>query len=454
MPLINTTVDVTAGQTSTGDTVITPGGFIVFSGGAISETAAVDGGFTVIVSGGTATATTLQGGGIQEVDGEGVVTTVVDTLIASAGLEFVFSSGVTSGATVLKGGREELFVSGSAVGMTVNGGSAVISSGGTASGSDVINGGVVTVFSGGSDKAATVGPGGTLNVSSGGTDSGTSVTGGTMNVSSGATASGTSVTGGTFNVSSGGTADAASVSSGGTMNVSSGGTASGVSVGSGGTLNVSAGGVVSALTIKDPNDPGVTAAVNVLSGGTVDGATKINGGQLILDAGAVFQPHAALTMINNSWLVLEQNSFKGTIKDFGGQDFMDLTKIRFIGQTTETFTKRPPSRRRRDPLNQPSLGRHLHDRELRARERWSARHAGDFCPQCLAAGARLGDIIRRSCCGAEAVTGPERTSGNCCRRSAFMDGGKRACDRRFPSAAPPAAQCSEIPSSVGAEKAS
>ena len=124
------------------------------------------------------------------------------------------------------------------------------------------------------------------------------------------------------------------------MNVSSGGTASGVSVGSGGTLNVSAGGVVSALTIKDPNDPGVTAAVNVLSGGTVDGAAKINGGQLILDAGAVFQPHAALTMINNSWLVLEQDSFKGTIKDFGGQDFMDLTKIRFIGQqTTETFTQ-------------------------------------------------------------------------------------------------------------------
>ena len=80
----------------------------------------------------------------------------------------------------------------------------------------------------------------------------------------------------------GGVADAASVSSGGTMNVSSGGTASGVSVGSGGTLNVSSGGVISALTIKDPNDPGVTAAVNVLSGGTVDGATKINGGQLIL----------------------------------------------------------------------------------------------------------------------------------------------------------------------------
>ena len=124
------------------------------------------------------------------------------------------------------------------------------------------------------------------------------------------------------------------------MNVSSGGIASGVSVGSGGTLTVSSGGVVSALTIEDPNDPGVTAAANVLSGGTVDGSTKIDGGQLILDAGAVFQPHAALTIINSGWLVLEQDLFKGTIHDFGGQDFMDLTKIRFIGQeTAATFTQ-------------------------------------------------------------------------------------------------------------------
>ena len=90
---------------------------------------------------------------------------------------------MTSGATVFKGGSEEVLVSGSAVGMTVNGGSAVIFSGGTASGTDVINGGVLTVSSGGTDKGATVGTGGTLNVSSGGTDSGTSVTGGTMNVS-------------------------------------------------------------------------------------------------------------------------------------------------------------------------------------------------------------------------------------------------------------------------------
>ena len=116
-----------------------------------------------------------------------------------------------------------------------------------------------------------------------------------------------------------------------------------MSVGSGGTLNVSAGGVVSALTINDPNDPNVTAVANVLSGGTVDGSTKIDGGMLILDAGAVFEPHAKLTIVNDGWLLLEQNSFKGTIKNFGGSDNLDLAKIRFIGQgpnaTTDTFTQ-------------------------------------------------------------------------------------------------------------------
>ena len=61
---------------------------------------------------------------------------------------------------------------------------------------------------------------------------------------------------------------------------------------------------------------------------------------LTLDAGAVFQPHAALTIVNNGWLLLEQDSFKGTIKDFGGSDELDLAKIKFIGQeTTETFTQ-------------------------------------------------------------------------------------------------------------------
>ncbi len=339
MAIINTTVNVTAGQSSSGDVLIAPGGFQVFSGGSIANNVATDGGFTAIASGGVASATTLQGG-IQLVNG-----TAIDTLIASGGIEATYDGGVTSGAEVFTSGLEEVGggTSGLAIGMTVNGGSAKILTSGTASGTDVINGGVLTVSSGGTDKGATVGPGGTLNVLSGGTDSGSKVTGGTLNVSSGGTDSGTSVTGGTMNVSSGGTADATSVGSGGTMNVSSGGTASGASVGSGGTLTVSSGGVVSALTINDPNDQSLTAVVNVLSGGTVDGSTKIDGGQLILDAGATFEPNAKLTIINTGELVLEQDSFKGTIHGFGGQDFMDLTKIRFIGQgpdaTTATFTQ-------------------------------------------------------------------------------------------------------------------
>ena len=229
---------------------------------------------------------------------------------------------------MLKGGQEYVGVAlgtGNAVGMTVNGGLAVIR--GTASGTTVTNGGVLTVL--GVDSHASVVSGGTTDVAPGGTDSGTSVTGGTMNVASG------------------GTADATSISSSGTMNVGVGGdaaTASGVSVGSGGTLNVSAGGVVSGLTIKDANDPGVTATANVLSGGTVDGRATIDGGQLIFDAGAVYQPHTNLFIMNTGWLVLEQEPFRGIIiHDFGGSDELDLTKIRFIGQgiweTTATFTQ-------------------------------------------------------------------------------------------------------------------
>ena len=174
-----------------------------------------------------------------------------------------------------------------------------------------------------------------------------------------------------------------------------------MSVGSGGTLNVSAGGVVSALTINDPNDQNVTAVANVQSGGTVDGSTKIDGGMLILDAGAVFEPHAKLTIANDGWLLLEQNSFKGTIKNFGGSDNLDLAKIRFIGQgpnaTTDTFTQTSGAGGLFEVAQgthhyRPSLDRHLHDRELRTRERWSARQVGDFCPQCLAAGARITDL--------------------------------------------------------------
>ena len=287
--LITFVIDIGSGffwLNASGDVVVTPGELFVHNGGTIADTVVALGGETIISAGGSAIGTTVQDGGSQYVLG-----TAIGTLVASNGHEFAVASGVTSGATIFKGGFEFIGLPadpGYAVGMTVNGGVAQITnSGSTATGTDVINGGVLTVSSGG-------------------------------------TASGTSVTGGT-------------------MNVSSGGTASGVSVGSGGTLTVSSGGVVSALTINDPNDPNVTAVANVLSGGKVDGSTKIDGGQLILDAGAVFQPHATLTITNTGELVLEQDSFKGTIKDFGSQDFMDLQKIRFIGQgpdaTTATFTQ-------------------------------------------------------------------------------------------------------------------
>ncbi len=323
MAVISTLVTVPGGVTSSNDIVV-PGGILqVANGGAIVGTIDAQSGRAIIAAGATATGTTVQdnlvisgfnffASGGQFVEG-GVASS---TLVASGGFEVVVSGGVTSGALVLNGGVELVGNDGPgtnlAVGMTLYGGGALIGLGGAASGTTVTNGGELFV-AGGADSHASV------------------VSGGTIYVTTDVLSSGTT-----------GTDNGTSVGSGGTMNVSSGGMASGTSVGSSGTLNVSSGGVVSALTINDPNDPGVTAIANVLSGGKVDGSTKIDGGQLILDAGAVFeQPHAKLTIINTGELVLEQNTFRSTIHDFGGQDFMDLTKIRFIGQgpdaTTATF---------------------------------------------------------------------------------------------------------------------
>jgi len=76
----------------------------------------------------------------------------------------------------------------------------------------------------------------------------------------------------------------------------------------------------------------------VLSGGTVDGPTHIDGGMLVMNAGAVFQANAKLILTNTAELVLEQNTFEGSIKDFGGSDFIDLAKIKFIGQGTNATT--------------------------------------------------------------------------------------------------------------------
>ena len=253
-------------------------------------------------------------GGLLEVANGGQI---VGTIVTETGVTFVEAGGIASGTTV----QGNSLNPGDSTGL---GGQAVE---GVAISSLIASGGEEIAFGGGVTSGALVLKGGVEFLGGGG--SGTAV--------------GMTVNGGTAFVNSGGTASGTTVTNGGVMTVTSGGVDKHDSVGSGGTLNVSVGGVVSALTINDPNDPNVTAVVNVLSGGTVDGTTKIDGGQLILDAGAVFQPHAALNITNTGELVLEQNSFKGTINDFGGQDFMDLSKIKFIGQgsaeTTATFTQ-------------------------------------------------------------------------------------------------------------------
>jgi autotransporter passenger strand-loop-strand repeat protein len=129
---------------------------------------------------------------------------------------------------------------------------------------------------------------------------------------------GMTVDGCTVEIASGGTASGAIVTNGGVLDVLSGAVTSGMSVGSGGTVTVS-------------------------SGGTVEGHTNVDRGVLILDAGADFESHARLALTHNGLLILDQDSFDGTIKLSHGQDYMDLSGIRFIGQgpnaTTATFTQ-------------------------------------------------------------------------------------------------------------------
>jgi autotransporter passenger strand-loop-strand repeat protein len=243
-------------------------------------------------------------------------------VVVAGGVILVYSGGSIASTVAADHGSVTIYSGGSATGTTMLG-SGFVDDEGTAIGDLIANGGAELVFGGGVTSGATVFTGGIENVEG---------------LSPGDTgrAVGMTVNGGLAGVWLGGTVSGTDIINGGVLDVN-GGTADKTSVGASGTLNVSSGGVVSALRINDPNDPAVSAEVQVASGGTVDGATRINGGQLILDAGADFQAHAGLTIMNSGWLILEQDSFNGTIRDFGGSDELDLTRIRFNG-ATETFT--------------------------------------------------------------------------------------------------------------------
>ena len=84
----------------------------------VSNTVVADFGYTAINGGGTAIGTTLEDYATQGVEAG----TAIGTLVAADALEFVYDGGVTSGATIFKGGADNVLGSGTAVGMTVNGG--------------------------------------------------------------------------------------------------------------------------------------------------------------------------------------------------------------------------------------------------------------------------------------------------------------------------------------------
>ena len=302
------TFTVSNGQTVTSATVVNDGEIYVTSGGTIVDTVVGDSSVALIEVGGTAAATTLANNGFQDVYG-----TANSTVVEPGGAEYVFGASfgaVVAGGVQYVGNSYAPYSDGTVVD---DQGTEVVYVSGVAAVTEVNSGGTQTVDAGGLAVGTTL-SGGSETVELGGTTSGTVIYEGTL-LMSGGVASGTVVGSGLF-VASGGTASNTTVDRGGTFQVSDGGVARGVTVDRGGTLEV-------------------------LAGGTVSGA-KLYGGTLTLSGGAVFEEYTRLTMMRAAELILGRDSldsFQGTIRDFGGQDSIDLTTLRFTAATTETFTK-------------------------------------------------------------------------------------------------------------------
>ena len=118
------TLNVGAGQTSSGVIVDAGGTLNVLSGGTVSST--IDSGLVNVSSGGQAVGTKVASGGTLLIFSGGLAD---PTTILGHGIEIIHSGGVDSGA-LIKGGTQ--FDSGLASSATVFTGSQVVVSGGTA----------------------------------------------------------------------------------------------------------------------------------------------------------------------------------------------------------------------------------------------------------------------------------------------------------------------------------
>jgi autotransporter passenger strand-loop-strand repeat protein len=325
---------VGSGQTSAVSSGSPSGGWIVDSGGTLNVlsggfiSGAIDsGGILDVMAGGTALATTVSSGGTEYVFGLDISGTV-----SSGGTQVL--SGGTASATALLGGNtadafEYVSSGGLAIGTVASAGDAIISAGGTASGTIVLSTGYQGIYSGGT-AIGTVVSGGAEYVFSGGIASSTlvkpiGIQAGEQIVRGGVTVS-TVLDGSAFpsvgalQIVDSGTASATIISSGGTQQVDSAGTAISAIVSKGGAQ------VIGFTPIAGQHPVAMGTVVSsggteyVSSGGTASGTTvSIGGVQLVFSAGSAV---ATTIGAGGQETVSSGGTASGTLIGSGGTEFV------------------------------------------------------------------------------------------------------------------------------------
>jgi len=297
-------LEVSAGQTVTGVTVL-PGGDLIVDAGGTDKGSLIDGGDETVEAGGQSIGTTI--------DGEGDI---------------------------------EIFGSGS--GLILDEGYINVDQGGTVTGT-VINGDIMYVSGGGTAINTTIYAGGSTTVIGGGVANGTILDGGEEFVRSGAVTNGTTVNnGGTEYVFAGGVSNNLTVNNGG--NATMLGTVNGAAINNGGTVTVFDGGSATGAIVDNGMLAFSLSGTNTFAGQlTGNGALSVQGtGKLVVSS--VLNNNMAVTIGNSSSLELGgaananitfgyqstlkldvSQAFTGTITATAGyEDVLDLGDVPFV----------------------------------------------------------------------------------------------------------------------------
>ena len=303
------TLNVDSGASVTG-TVVSAASILADHGSA-RTTIVASGGVENVFSGGLSTSDTISNGGSALLFG-GLAAGII---VRAGGV--VSGLGTTSGAR-LHGGRETLSSGSYAAGTeVVSSGILTLLGGSTASGTQLYRGGRETVSSGSVASRSRVLDKGVIDVYADGTTVSTALSAGQEVVSSGGVASRTQVHhGGALYVFGGGEAFATNVSGSAKELVSSGAVTSGTTVLEGGTQALYAGAIASSTTIS------YGAKAVVASGATMVDPDLLSRGKLIDNGMVVMSGNGGLAGILSG---------SGQISEAGGVLVLDSDATKFTG---------------------------------------------------------------------------------------------------------------------------